>query len=274
MLLSYVEIYSTYMLNRSDILLIEAQLKQFGCSPRAADIYIRLLMIGPATVQAIAHSLKQNRVTIHSAIEQLIEKGLVYETRKKKKRLIVAEKPAVLYSILQRKENELQALKTNLRYVTDLLSSIQTADRSVPTVQFYEGVDGFKRMLEQTLTAKGEVLVFTYVELFSKLIGVEYLEHYYVRRAQKKIHTRLIFPTCPFAERVNKTATKYHMRIRLLPPELHWRSGIFSWNDSIAIQSFTEGKLTCTVIENKDIAYFYRHIIFELLWNQARSTDS
>ncbi len=261
------------MLTRSDILLIEAQLKQFGCTPRAADIYMHCLKIGPASVQEISRGLKQNRVTVHSAVEQLIDKGLVYETRKRKKRLIVAEKPAVLYSILQRKENDLQALRHNLGYVTELLASIQSTDRSVPTVQFYEGVDGFKRMLEQTLTAKDEVLVFTYVELFSKLIGVEYLEHYYVRRAQKKIHTRLIFPTCPFAQHINKKAPIYNMKIRILPPELHWRSGIFSWNQSIAIQSFTEGKLTCTVIENKDIAYFYRHIIFELLWQQARPMD-
>lgn len=262
------------MLSRSDILLIEAQLKHFSCTTREADIYIHCLTIGPASVQEIARSLKQNRVTVHSAIEQLIEKGLVYETRKKKRRLIVAESPAVLYSILQRKENELHTLKTSLAYVTDLLSTIQSKDSSIPTVQFYEGIDGFKRMLELTLAARGEVLVFTYVELFAKLIGADYLEHYYARRAKRRIHTRLIFPTCPFAKRINKIAHNYNMKIRVLPKELHWRSGIFSWNESIAIQSFTEGKLTCTVIENKDIAYFYRQIIFELLWQQAKPIDN
>ncbi len=59
------------------------------------------------------------------------------------------------------------------------------------------------------------------------------------------------------------------MIIKILPPDLHWKSGIFSWNDTIAIQSFTESKFTCTMIENKDIAYFYRQVIFELIWQQA-----
>lgn len=262
------------MLNRSDLLLVESQLKHFDCSPRAADIYIECLKRGPATVQELARALKQNRVTVHSAVEQLLKKGLVYETRKQKRRLIVSENPSILLTLIQRKENELRALKVNIGYVTEVLSSIQTADRSVPTIQLYEGVDGFKQMLEKTLEAKGEVLVFSYVELFSKLVGIDYLEDYFERRAKKGIHTRLIFPTGPFAVRANKKAARHKMQIRVLPPELKWSSGIFSWNDTVAIMSYTESKLTCSLIENKDIAYFYQHIIFGLAWQQAQSIDN
>jgi len=50
---------------------------------------------------------------------------------------------------------------------------------------------------------------------------------------------------------------------------MQWQSGIFSWNDSIAIMSYTKQKITCTIIENRDIAHFYRTIIFELCWREA-----
>ncbi len=66
-----------------------------------------------------------------------------------------------------------------------------------------------------------------------------------------------------------KKSDEYRIRVRLMPEELSWQAGIFSWNNSIAIQSFTEGKLTCTILENADIADFYRRVLFELAWQQA-----
>lgn len=258
------------MLNSADLFRIITLLKQFDCNEGEAKIYVESLKMGPSSVQEIAKKIKKNRVTVHSAIEKLIEKNLLYETRKGKKRLIVAEEPDILYRLLQKRENEMDLMKSNLDYVTNLLQSVQASDHSVPTVKLYEGVDGFKKMLEETLESKGEVLVFTYVDLFSKLLDPDYLENYFVRRAKKGIHTRLIFPPCPFAERVNKKAKEYKIEVRLLPPDFKWKSGIFSWNDSISIKSFTEGKLTCTIVENKDIAHFYQNIIFNLCWEIAK----
>lgn len=258
------------MIKQSDRSFVTAQLRHIGCSERETEIYLHIVSVGSSSVLEIARGLKQHRVTVHSAVEQLIKKGLLHETRKGKKRLIGAEDPSVLLNILQQKENELHVQKAQFEYVVDILSSIQPADSSRPTVSFYEGVEGFKKMLEATLTAKGEVLVFTYVELFSQLLNPDYLEDYFKRRAAKSISTRLIFPPCDFANRVSRHSEEYRIQVRTLPKSYEWKSGIFSWNDTVSIQSFTEGKLTCTILENKDIAQFYRDIIFELSWKQAK----
>lgn len=261
------------MLPRADIQRIASLLKQFGCSSRETEIYVHALKIGPSTVQEIAKQLNQNRVTVHSAAEQLIQKGLLFETRKGKKRLIAADDPDSLYRLLQRKENELLVMRTNLNYVTQLLTSIQASDFSRPSIKFYEGVEGFRNLLEETLAAKSECLVFTYVDLFSEMIGPDYLENYFKRRAAKGIHTKLIFPPCTFAERVNKKNKEYKIQIRLMPSEKQWKAGIFSWNNTVAIKSFTEGKITCTLIENADIAHFWQNIIFPLCWAQAKPME-
>jgi len=262
----------TPALNKTERQRVASLFAQFGCSDRAVEIYLQSLSMGPASVQEIARAMKQNRVTVHSAIEQLIDTGLLYETRKGKRRLIAAENPQTLQSLLQRKENELAMMKTNMDYVAQLLSQVQAKDRSVPTVKFYEGVEGFQGMLEDSLTTKkGEVFVFTYVDLFSKVLGPEYLENYFVRRAKKKIRTRLIFPPCAFANRVHAKAKQYNIEVRLLPKEVQWKSGIFSWDETIAIMSYTEGKFTCTFINNQDIADFYQRVVFELCWQQAEA---
>ncbi|OGJ44581.1 hypothetical protein A2272_01940 [Candidatus Peregrinibacteria bacterium RIFOXYA12_FULL_33_12] len=246
------------------------QLQNFACTEKEAQIYLKVLKIGPATVQEIAKALKNNRVTVYSATEQLKQKGLLYETKKGKKRLIAAEKPDVLYKIMQKKENDLNLMKINLDHLVGLLNKVDQIDRYIPVIKLYEDVNGFKKMLEETLEAKNEVLVFSYVDVFAKLINPDYLENYFQRRAKKGISTRLIFPPCDFAYRVNQQAKKYKIQIRLLPEMYKWKSGIFAWNNYLAILAFTEGKLSCTIIGNQDIAHFYRHIIFELIWSIAK----
>lgn len=261
------------MLSSADQHRISEQLRFFGCNERETAIYVQLLQAGACPVQDLARRLKQNRVTVHSAVQQMIGKGLVFETRKAKRRLVVAEEPVSLLRLFQQRESEMQAMRPNLEHTISLLASLQGIQRSVPTVKLYEGTEGFKRMLEETLTARGEVLVFSYVDLFSKLVDPGYLVRYFTRRAAKNIHTRLLFPHCAFADLVSAKSKEHKIQVRLLPVSMTWKSGIFSWNDCLALLSYTEQQLTCTIIENKDIAHFFRTIIFELCWQQAKSAS-
>lgn len=252
---------------------IIAQLRHFGCNEREAELYMHCLAEGPDTLQTLARGMGRNRTTVYSEAQQLLKKGLLYETRKGKKRLVGAEQPDILYTLLQKRENELAAMKNTMSYAVEMLKTIQPSDTSVPSVKLYEGVDGFKKMLEATLSAQGEVLVFSYVKLFSELVDPDYLERYFKRRAQKGIPTRLIFPPCDFADRVHAKSQEYKIQVRLVPQDIDWKAGIFAWNDTVAILSYTENKLTCTLIENRDIAFFLRNVIFELIWAQARSME-
>ncbi len=249
---------------------IVSQLEHFGCIKNEAELYIYSLSVGPETIQKLAQGLKRNRTTVYNEVQQLLKKGLFFETRKDRKRYVAAERPGVLYSLLQQRENELAVLKNNMNYAVGILDAIKPTDTGIPTVKIYEGVDGFKKMFEETLTAKNEVLVINYVELFSKLIGPDYLENYFKRRSAKGIRGRHIFADCDFAERINKKAAEYKVNIHLTPAGMEWKAGIYSWNDCLGIQSFTEGKMSCVVIENKDIAEFYRKVIFELAWAQTK----
>ena len=257
------------MLTRTDVGRIEEQLRFFGANPREASIYMQCLQLGPSPVQEIARKMKMNRVTVHSAVEQMLEKGLLFETRRGKRRLIVAEEPVSLLRLLSKKEQEIVRVRGSMEHVLKLLATLQTTDQSVPTVKLYEGKEGFKRMLEETLSARGEVLVFSYVPLFSELLGTKYLEEYFRRRAALGIQTRLIFPPCAFADRMAAKSKEFRIQVRTIPEQYVWQSGIFSWNDSIALMSYTEQRLTCTIIENKDVADFFRLVIFELIWKGA-----
>jgi len=262
------------MITKSDTARVTALLKQFGCNFREAEIYLKLYTLGPTTIQDLAHKLKSNRVTVHSAADQLIEKGFVYESRRGKRRLVVAEDPSALHRQLERQQGELDLVRTNVDYVEKILERVKAPDIGRPTIKFYEEVDGLKRMLEETLETKGEILVFSNVQRLANLLVPDYLENYFMRRAKKGIHTRLIFPPCSFAERVNKRAKEYKIQIRLLPESYKWKSGIFAWDTSLSLLSYTEEKVTCTIIENVDIAHLYRNIVFDLCWQMGKPMEA
>ncbi len=242
---------------------------EFGCTAREAKIYLHALSVGPATIQQYARNLRENRVTIHSAVEKLIEKGFIYESRRGKQRILAAADPKIFQRLTQEKRNALDLLEPDITHVTEWLQSIKKIDQSTPSIKFYEGVDGLKHMLEESLSSKNEILVFTFVDLFSKLLTPGYLKNYYARRAKLHIPSRLIFPSGEFGKQIFAQAKTLGMEIRFLAPDTEWKSGFFSWNNILAIQSFTEGKITCTIIENDDIAFFYRKVVYGLCWQQA-----
>lgn len=258
------------MLTRTDIGRIQEQLHFFGANSRESSIYMKCLQLGACSVQELSRTMKMNRVTVHSAVEQMLEKGLLFESRKGKRRLIVAEEPVSLLRLLSKKEQEITRARGNMEHILRLLVSLQATDQSVPTVKLYEGADGFKKMLEETLSARGELLVFSYVPLFAELVGTKYLEDYFKRRAKREIQTRLLFPPCAFADTVAARSKEYRIQVRTLPKQYVWHSGIFSWNDCLALMSYTERRLTCSIIENKDIAHFFHTVIFDLCWAQGK----
>jgi len=133
------------MLTISDTQRIAATLKQFDCNSRETQIYMHSLSVGQASVQQLAKQLNQNRVTVHGVVDQLIEKGLLFETRKGKRRLIAAEDPKILFRLWQQKEAEWELTKGSLEYVMKMLSSLQSPNGSIPTVKLYEGVEGLKK---------------------------------------------------------------------------------------------------------------------------------
>lgn len=255
------------MINQQEKMRVQNTLREFGLGKTAANTYIQCLILGSSSIQEIAKNMNINRVTVHSAVEQLIGKGLLKESRKGKRRLIFAEGPEALERIRKKKMDKLSQMEGQVQYLMQTLSKINIAGGPQPTVSFYNGVDGLKKMLDESLEANGEILVFSYVEMLAEAVGREYLEAYFKKRSSMGIKTRLIFPPCAFAGRVMEQAVKYDINVRILPKNYEWSAGFFLWNEKVAWLSYTEGKRSVTVIQNKDIAEFVRNVIFEIAWN-------
>jgi sugar-specific transcriptional regulator TrmB len=250
--------------------ILSDQLAHFGCNPRETAIYVNCLKHPPSSIQEIARRLQFNRVTVHSAVQQLLEKGLLTETREGKRRFIIAEAPEALFRLMQKKETEIALAKLSLESTVKALSQIQAVHSGAPILRFYRGTEGLKQLLEETLSAKNEVFVFNDILEFAKILTKEYLYKYYERRAAKGIRSRLIWPDCSFAKNLSKDAKKFLLEIRTVPEKTGWKVGIFCWNDCVAIKTLEENELTCTIIQSNALSQFYRTAIFERIWRNSK----
>jgi len=125
-----------------------------------------------------------------------------------------------------------------------------------------------------TLSSTNEYLGIINVEIFSDHLSPAYLENFFSRRAKYGINSKLIWNKLdPFANKIIKKSTEYKIQVRLLNPSTHlesdWTSGFTSWNNYISLMSFNENQISCTIIQNDDIANFHRNTLFNALWDQA-----
>jgi sugar-specific transcriptional regulator TrmB len=237
-----------------------------GCSERESSIYLETLLKGGGSIQSLSQRLNLNRITVHSAVERLVERGLLSESREGKRRTIFAESPEVLERVIEREQRELEHKRQLVSRLASEVGRIPRVKAHEPAVRIYRGNAGLKTLLEETLSCTGELLVIIDIGQFVTLLSQEYLLNYYERRAKRNIYTRLIWPSHQFATKIAQELKRLKMEIKLHPGGKDWKAGIFCWNDSIGIKSLTQGYLTCTIITNQVIADFFRTVLFEEVW--------
>lgn len=254
----------------ADQLRISAFLKRFGFSAIENATYLEALKLGTTSIQNLARALSRNRISVYYNVQKLIEKGLLFEIRKGKRRFITATSSDVFAKIIEHRRSELNSLEVEVKYISKLIDAIPVVKHEVTLVKQYEETVGFKKMLEESLQAQNEIVVFSNTPLFLTMLGEEYYEKYFARKAALGITSRIIFPPCDFAKKLQNKAVQYKLDLRILKQNQASESEFYLWDDTLAIKSLKGNKRSCTMIENKDIAHFFRDNIFNPFWADAK----
>lgn len=128
-------------------------IEKFGLSDIEARLYLALLESGVTTILEMSRLTQINRATVHVNINNLIEKGLVSQTKTGRgvKRQIVAEPAEKLKLLIDQRKLELEEAEKAL---PDVISNISTlipqAVRNTQTkVRYYEGKKAVKLLYEE-----------------------------------------------------------------------------------------------------------------------------
>jgi len=236
-------------------------LKQFNLTENEAKVYLALLELGSASVQAASRKSGVKRTTIYTLIDSLKQKGLVSETQKGAKTYFNATDPESLLLLSGQRLHELKRVLPELK-------SIYNAAANKPKVKFYEGQEGYLTVYENILKdSPKELLVISSYDDFCKHIDEKYEADWTQRRIDKKIYLRWLDFKTPLTEKMHAGDRESYREIRFLPDEFKFQSIMFLYGQKVILVSGQQTEFNAVVIENTEFAKMWQQI-FEMLWQE------
>lgn len=247
----------------------EDLLTKAGLSPDQARIYEILLKSGvmPASKASIKAGIK--RGLGYKVIEQLVSMGLV-EKIDKKVALFTATHPSKIKDLIQKREDELRLINASLAGALGTMTSDYNLNSGKPNVQFFEGLDGIKKVLEDSLYSREEILSYADITSIQKYIP-KINEWYVDQREKKQVKKRAILLDTKEARSILATYHKGITDNRIIkldnPP---FESIMQIYDGKISYISLSDDHMIGTIIEDRAV-YEMHKALFSFTWNKAEN---
>ncbi|MBN1494227.1 hypothetical protein JW911_00640 [Candidatus Peregrinibacteria bacterium] len=260
--------------------MLEGILKKIGLTEKEAQVYLGLLELGSQPASVIGKKTKINRSTTYLILESLMKKGYVNQHVRADVKYFTAADPQVVVQSLEREEQQIQESR---KAMIDLLPDFYSLSNPLsikPKVRFYEGEEGVKRAMEDTLSSKEVLLSWDAMDSWFNATSnlQKFIRDYAKLRVEKyKIPVRVLVPDTPIARQylLNeypglKEKKDPLMEIRWIPKGVRvFKNEINVYDDKVSIVSLAKNELIGIVIESHEIAQTHRSI-FELAWKAGK----
>lgn len=243
-----------------------AILRSVGLDEKESQLYLSGLQLGSAPASEYAKAADLNRITAYNALEGLVRRGLFTLAKKARGKWYAPVAPEYLSLEAQKNAQALERVLPELR-------SLQGSSYRKPHVRFFEGWEGVRKVYEDTLTARGELLNFANSAVV-RAFWPEYDDEYVAERVKRGINLRGIAPDDAAGRKVHGEDKKRMREIRLVPAkEFDFTNEINIYDHKVAICSFDSGlkgesDMFGVIIESKEVAETQRQI-FEMAWRYA-----
>jgi len=249
----------------------EQHLVQAGLSGEQARLYESLVRNGPSPASDAARMAKVSRTLAYKVFAELTVLGLVEKRENAGKvALFTAAHPLKLKELIERREQEAKDALTALEGVLGQMTSEYNIAGGRPGVQFYEGMDGVRRVLEDSLTSKTDILQYADVEVIEtrlKKINEDYLN----ARAKRDIAKKLIVIDSDFTRRLYATiAEEAKSEVRAIPKgDAPFDVALMIYDGKISYLTLRAETPIGVIIADQSIYEMHRHL-FLTLYAQAK----
>ncbi len=242
---------------------ITKKMVEIGLKELEVRVYLAMLSLGETTVMKISHASGVKRSTVYPIIENLRNLGLVCVKNHGLKMVYVAESPARLSTIINRKQEDLLS-------ILPALKSMYDAEGRNILIKTYEGVEAMKSVYDELLlelTHHDEYLVIGDPERWNSHAR-DYFKKYIKRRLKIDLAARLLLSYSPTAEEYKKYEKNFKEDIRLLPKKYKIDSNVIITKNKLIMHQMDNPAITI-VIESRSVISLQKNL-FEMLWNFCR----
>ncbi len=249
----------------------EQHLTTAGLTKNQALIYEALIKNGRLSGGDVAYKASVSRPLTYKVLDELIEIGLVEKDEKTAKTArFIPKHPSVLLEIAEKKKRQAETAEQTLGAILGQISSDFNLIAGRPNVRFFEGMEGMRKVLWDSLTAKTEIYTYADIESIQKYIP-KINDEYVAEREKRGIKKRGILLDTPFARDFLKN---YHVAItdtRLIAQDApQFQTVMQIYNNKISYITLTPENIIGVIIEDRDIAEMHKYL-FEYTWGKASS---
>lgn len=247
----------------------EQTLTNIGLSKEQAAVYETLIKTGITPASYIAKKTGLKRAYTYKLLEQLEKMSLVEKNEKSAKvTLFSPAHPNNLLKFTEEKIKSAEAMKTQLATALQSMISDYNLISGKPNVQFFEGIEGFIKVAEDSLWSATEVC--QYIDIDTILKEVSDIDQEYAKKWKtRKTLKRMIYRESPTLEREVEALRSYNAAVRSIPSPKMWNTVIQIYDNKVSYVSFKEGKKIGIIIEDADI-YEIQKMLFEQIWSAAK----
>lgn len=247
-----------------------------GLEPVVAEIYLILIQNGELTVPKILENTSLSRASVYDALTLLVAQNYVEYRKQGRNAFYKPGHPNKLFELIEQKKRDVALLEGEVKETIQELTGTFNLALSKPGVRFFQGIEGIKEVLWDSLDAQGDVYTMGDLENFikhSKSLNDEYVAEKKKRAEKKGVplkQKKAITIDSPFNRSFLSSYDNRLTNTRLLKnwPNFSGATLIEIYDDRVSYTTFTDESLIGLIIQDKHI-YNYQKSIFEYLWEQA-----
>lgn len=253
---------------------IKEHLAGLGLTEDQSALYATLLNEGPLPASKVALISGVPRTLSYVVLEQLEKQGLVEKSDTKgSAATFSALHPVRLQELAEDRRKQAESAFSSIKTLLPELTSAYNLASGKPGVQFFEGHDGVREALFDSLTSKETIYTYADMETVDGYAG-DINEEYVRARLRRKISKKIIMPDTPAARAEMRKGDDELTMLRLLndqdAPPFH--TAIEIYDNKVSYLTFTKEMLTATIIHNPAIYQVHRYL-FEYQWKYSLSQE-
>lgn len=252
---------------------------QLGLSPNESTIYECLLKNGQSTVGEIIKKTPLKRGVAYNILGDLIRKNLVSEKKikvgkgKEKIAHFIPSHPEKLREYLENKKSQLDKIENTLNANLPALVSDFNLISGKPGVRFFEGIEGVKKVISDTLinNTKKEILAFSDVGSYVEYLKTWNTNYYAPKRRELNISEKVIIPDKPAALDYmndyikNPQSDKLTDILFINHKSYAFKTEINIYENKVSFVTFSQKTHIGVIIENEEI-FDTLLATFNLIW--------
>jgi sugar-specific transcriptional regulator TrmB len=244
---------------------VEKVLNELGIDGSRAHFYLAALELGDAPVTVIAAKAGIGRSNAYEVLNRLGAMGLVAQVEQEGKLHVVAEDPSVLLRRLEEQRMMVTAVLPDL-------NTIYNRSRSKPRIRFFQGEEGIRTVLWDTLTCspgplRGILSMQELLETPGRLVMDQFIQ----ARVKIGLHFRVIRSHTRDTEAIWPTSEKELRRLRYAPADVQLAMTSLIYNDTVAFIS-SKRELYGILIQSEEF-HTLQETLFESLWAISRDAE-